>query len=58
MSVTMTMAPSAWNRAAMARPMPRAAPVTTHVLLFNLCMMFSKIESSRRIAPLVYALPL
>jgi hypothetical protein len=36
----------------------RAAPVTTHVLFFNLCMMFSKIESSRRITPLVYAFPL
>ena len=30
-----TVAPSAWNRCAMARPMPRAAPVTTIPLSVN-----------------------
>ena len=38
-SVAMTVAPSVWKRAAMARPMPRAAPVTTQSLLCSLCMM-------------------
>jgi len=58
MSVTMTTAPSSWKRAAMARSIAHAAPVTTQVLFFSLCVMFSRTDCSWRIAPLAYALPL
>ena len=39
MSATQTVAPSAANRSAMARPMPRAPPVTTAILPSSLALM-------------------